>query len=838
MPSTPTHTSTEAPLKEITVVVFSKDRAFQLHECIRSLRQHARVVETCALRVRICVVWTASSPSCENAFRKVLRRLLAPALSKVHRPRDRTRVDARGGPGACRAATGTDTGTGTGTGTGAKDDAGGGDASDRGQKVDGASAATAVPAGTDGSGVVDLLLIDFEKMQSTCMKREVADVMQRFDVFESLGPTLVQQIVHGAVMRSYRPGQLIVGEGEPVTHVHLLRSGVACLQWPVDAKDLGDRHGWLAKSSGAQAAAVAGRRQQRLPQQAADEPPLTQQQLQRRQHQLQQQQQQQASASLRPALNVLQLCPGESVGFLETLHDRAAVYRVVAQERVEALLLPKQLLKMFPKARRGVMETRAFAAMETWGTRLRELFDFATTNSSIGSRNGSRSKGSTSGSTSSTGTGTSTGKGSGESHTGRAGRRHRERHQATAHQHHKSQSLRDTGAQLAERRRQLEEQAQKKRGERAVASYERSMRELRQLTESSRNKYAEHVREQQLIGKTEQERRKEERTREDRERRLRGAASSSDGGDSGGESGGEGGSESLHNPWKVVQAASKFLTQTSRDAVDVAEKVVQTWMRGHHGGGEAAQELHRKVGTLHARDKLRQMLQKMRRTKAIDDRLSHALGKKASTTRIGASTPRGDGKVNCSVWCAWCVWAVCTHSLTRSLARSLCLFVCLFVGFVLQRMQTPRLLATLHSFRLAKAASSGASATASATYLTEVPLESSGSADAEVKVKPIMLKAAHSFRRRKKMSSGKLVAGSQSSLDTGTGSLPSARSAGAAEVKPKGSKRMMIDNRAAAREEQGQRTRGSAGQAVLPSLRPAARNHHRRPTQQRWLAQS
>ena len=165
MPSTPTHTSTEAPLKEITVVVFSKDRAFQLHECIRSLRQHARVVETCALRVRICVVWTASSPSCENAFRKVLRRLLAPALSKVHRPRDRTRVDARGGPGACRAATGTDTGTdttgtdttGTDTDTGASMKSSAGTGADAGADVGadaGADAGVGAGAGVGvGAGV-------------------------------------------------------------------------------------------------------------------------------------------------------------------------------------------------------------------------------------------------------------------------------------------------------------------------------------------------------------------------------------------------------------------------------------------------------------------------------------------------------------------------------------------------------------------------------------------------------------------------------------------------------------------------------------------------------------
>ena len=156
-------------MKEITVVVFSKDRAFQLHECIRSLRQHARVVETCALRVRICVVWTASSPSCENAFRKVLRRLLAPALSKVHRPRDRTRVDARGGPGACRAATGTDTGTdttgtdttGTDTDTGASMKSSAGTGADAGADVGadagadagvGAGAGVGVGVGAGGEG--------------------------------------------------------------------------------------------------------------------------------------------------------------------------------------------------------------------------------------------------------------------------------------------------------------------------------------------------------------------------------------------------------------------------------------------------------------------------------------------------------------------------------------------------------------------------------------------------------------------------------------------------------------------------------------------------------------
>ncbi len=58
-------------------------------------------------------------------------------------------------------------------------------------------------------------------------------IARAFDAFAGLPDGLLIELVRGACMHTFKPGDVIQHEAQDVAAVSLIRSGAACVQWPV-----------------------------------------------------------------------------------------------------------------------------------------------------------------------------------------------------------------------------------------------------------------------------------------------------------------------------------------------------------------------------------------------------------------------------------------------------------------------------------------------------------------------------------------------------------------------------------------------------------------------------
>ena len=424
----------------------------------------------------------------------------------------------------------------------------------------------------NSTDVVDLLLIDFERLECANTRARMEHIIDEFEIFHDLRRDVVQQIVEGATMSHFKAGEIIQREHQTPEVACLILSGVASVQWPVEGETIGADRQWIAAAASSKTTGASGA----------------------------------GRGSAHHTVNVLQLCKGELASLLETTHGVACPYRLVAAERVEALLLPKKLLKLFPRDRRELMQATAYAVMESWRERVHDAVQFVCQASSGASPIGAdltkrprewgldgrtltnprvdRSK-ANSGKANATGRENSNKSGRGHDH--------------------------DPAAPAG------------------INAYESVLRSFHTLSAVARARQGEQVRINQHEGKAAA---KEAAKLAARNKALKAS----------GEGGSGPGDTSMRSPeemsarararWKSVSKLATFVTRTSKQAVSksnsvITDKVVQTLLKGH-GGGDAAKELHRKIGTKQAHDKLTSMLEKLRQRRAIDDQMSFAMGKK------------------------------------------------------------------------------------------------------------------------------------------------------------------------------------------------------------------
>ena len=77
----------------------------------------------------------------------------------------------------------------------------------------GGASSPSASSSSSQTGAVDLLLIDFERLEETHQRAKMQKMVGKFEIFHDLTRTVMEQIVAGAAIRHYKAGDVIQREG-------------------------------------------------------------------------------------------------------------------------------------------------------------------------------------------------------------------------------------------------------------------------------------------------------------------------------------------------------------------------------------------------------------------------------------------------------------------------------------------------------------------------------------------------------------------------------------------------------------------------------------------------